>query len=94
MCQSALAWTKGGTGSASAGSGGASWRLLSRWLARRWAEDLSAQRQCIAEPHEIGDALTQRERLGSTGIGAGIAIPHGKLAKAKGLFARHAATLT
>jgi PTS system nitrogen regulatory IIA component len=40
---------------------------------------------------EILDALIQRERLGSTGTGDGIAIPHAKLAKAKemfGLFAR------
>lgn len=43
------------------------------------------------QPREIFDALLQRERLGSTGIGEGIAIPHGKLANAKaifGLFAR------
>lgn len=40
---------------------------------------------------EIFDALLHRERLGSTGIGEGIAIPHGKLTKVKsifGLFAR------
>ena len=40
---------------------------------------------------EIFDALLQRERLGSTGVGDGIAIPHGKLAKCKrifGIFAR------
>jgi PTS system nitrogen regulatory IIA component len=40
---------------------------------------------------EIFDTLLQRERLGSTGIGHGIAIPHGKLAKVDklfGLFAR------
>ncbi len=40
---------------------------------------------------EIFDALLQRERLGSTGIGSGIAIPHGKFAGVKtlfGLFAR------
>jgi PTS system nitrogen regulatory IIA component len=40
---------------------------------------------------EIFDALLQRERLGSTGVGNGVAIPHGKLAKVKhifGLFAR------
>lgn len=42
-------------------------------------------------PREIFDALLQRERLGSTGVGAGIAIPHGKMAKARkifGVFAR------
>ena len=40
---------------------------------------------------EIFDVLMQREKLGSTAIGAGIAIPHGKLAKLDrlfGLFAR------
>lgn len=40
---------------------------------------------------EIYDTLAQRERLGSTGIGDGIAIPHGKpekLDRVFGLFAR------
>jgi PTS system nitrogen regulatory IIA component len=40
---------------------------------------------------EIFDTLLQRERLGSTGVGNGIAIPHGKLGSFKqlfGLFAR------
>jgi PTS system nitrogen regulatory IIA component len=40
---------------------------------------------------EIFDALLQRERLGSTGFGSGVAVPHGKLAKADrifGVFAR------
>jgi PTS system nitrogen regulatory IIA component len=35
---------------------------------------------------EIFDTLLQRERLGSTGIGQGIAIPHGKLPKVEKLF--------
>ena len=40
---------------------------------------------------EIFETLLQRERLGSTGVGRGIAIPHGKLVRLKrltGLFAR------
>lgn len=40
---------------------------------------------------EILEVVQQREKLGSTGIGNGIAIPHGKLAKLGrlfGLFAR------
>ncbi len=40
---------------------------------------------------EIFDVVLQRERLGSTGVGNGIAIPHGKLANIKsiaGIFAR------
>ena len=39
----------------------------------------------------IFDILMQREKLGSTGVGNGIAIPHGKLSKLPklfGLFAR------
>jgi len=39
----------------------------------------------------IFDALLERERLGSTGVGNGIAIPHAKLpglARLQGLFAR------
>lgn len=40
---------------------------------------------------DVFDVLLQRERLGSTAVGEGIAIPHGKLVKADklmGLFAR------
>ena len=39
---------------------------------------------------EIFDIILQRERLGSTGVGHGIAIPHGKLnsiSSIKGIFA-------
>ena len=40
---------------------------------------------------EIFDTLLQRERLGSTGVGHGIAIPHGKLTRLDrlvGIFAK------
>jgi nitrogen PTS system EIIA component len=40
---------------------------------------------------EVFDTILQRERLGSTGVGNGIAIPHGKLKELDqitGLFAR------
>ncbi len=40
---------------------------------------------------EIFDALLQRERLNSTGLGRGVAIPHGKIAGVNhivGIFAR------
>ncbi|HEV7255951.1 MAG TPA: PTS IIA-like nitrogen regulatory protein PtsN [Mesorhizobium sp.] len=40
---------------------------------------------------ELFDTILQRERLGSTGIGSGIAIPHGKLmgvSRITGIFAR------
>ncbi|MBT5265361.1 MAG: PTS IIA-like nitrogen regulatory protein PtsN [Rhodospirillaceae bacterium] len=43
------------------------------------------------EQREIFDVLLERERLGTTGVGAGIAIPHGKLNRLDrlhGLFAR------
>jgi len=32
------------------------------------------------DPSDIADAIADRERLGSTGFGGGVAIPHGKLA--------------
>ena len=31
------------------------------------------------DPSTIADAIAERERLGSTGFGGGVAIPHGKL---------------
>jgi nitrogen PTS system EIIA component len=43
------------------------------------------------EERDIFETLVKREKLGSTGVGGGIAIPHGKLAKLDrifGLFAR------
>lgn len=43
------------------------------------------------DEREIFDTLLQREKLGSTGVGGGIAIPHGKpqkLTRMFGLFAR------
>ncbi|HVJ36152.1 MAG TPA: PTS IIA-like nitrogen regulatory protein PtsN [Terriglobia bacterium] len=49
-------------------------------LAKRAAE--------LTHLHEraIFDVLLERERLGTTGVGNGIAIPHGKLPEVKGLF--------
>ncbi|MGU3496827.1 PTS IIA-like nitrogen regulatory protein PtsN [Xanthobacteraceae bacterium A53D] len=38
------------------------------------------------DPREIFETLLQRERLGSTGVGNGIAIPHGKLPNLDRLF--------
>lgn len=54
-------------------------------LARR-AADVTGQPE-----RAIFDVLVERERLGTTGVGGGIAIPHGKLAdldRMYGLFAR------
>jgi PTS system nitrogen regulatory IIA component len=56
-------------------------------------QELSERASAVAglPAREIFDALLQRERLGSTGVGGGIAIPHGKLprvARMIGVFAR------
>src|ERR1700742_533540 len=54
-------------------------------LARRAADLTGLQERAIF------DVLLERERLGTTGVGNGIAIPHGKLPELKrlyGLFAR------
>lgn len=57
---------------------------------------LTALSASLAEAHgldarEIAERLAAREKLGSTGFGAGVAIPHGKLPglpRVSGLFAR------
>ena len=56
-------------------------------------QELSERASAVAgiPAREIFDALLQRERLGSTGVGGGIAIPHGKLPRVErmlGVFAR------
>jgi PTS system nitrogen regulatory IIA component len=54
-------------------------------LAKRAAELTGARER------QVFDVLLERERLGTTGVGNGIAIPHGKLGDIKamfGLFAR------
>jgi PTS system nitrogen regulatory IIA component len=54
-------------------------------LARRAAEIAGLQERAVF------DVLIERERLGTTGVGNGIAIPHGKLSnldRLYGLFAR------
>lgn len=48
------------------------------------------------DAREIAAALNERERLGSTGFGAGVAIPHGKvegLSAVTGYFARLSAPI-
>lgn len=58
-------------------------------LAKRAAE-LPELKGRIAE-RDIFEVLLERERLGTTGVGAGIAIPHGKLPRLErlhGLFAK------
>jgi nitrogen PTS system EIIA component len=39
------------------------------------------------DPSLIADAIAERERLGSTGFGSGVAIPHGKLDKLDRVYA-------
>jgi PTS system nitrogen regulatory IIA component len=56
-------------------------------------QDLAKRAAEVSGLHEraIFDILMERERLGTTGVGNGIAIPHGKLAsldRLHGLFAR------
>src|SRR3569623_122429 len=56
-------------------------------------QDLAARAYGLTRLSErrIFETLIERERLGSTGVGAGIAIPHGRMAEAKaitGIFAR------
>ena len=56
-------------------------------------QDLARRAAGITGLHEraIFDVLIERERLGTTGVGNGIAIPHGKMAnldRLYGLFAR------
>jgi len=56
---------------------------------RQLFEDL-AERAAELTGHASGDileAITSREELGSTGLGNGIAIPHGKIAGLKGVTA-------
>ena len=56
-------------------------------------QELSARAASLTGLHErqIFDVLLERERLGTTGVGQGIAIPHGKLrdlGRLHGIFAR------
>jgi nitrogen PTS system EIIA component len=46
---------------------------------------LAAEKTGLPE-REIFDVLLERERLGTTGVGDGIAIPHGKLPELEKLF--------
>jgi PTS system nitrogen regulatory IIA component len=51
----------------------------------------TAARLTSISEREIFDVVLQRERLGSTGVGSGVAIPHGKLRsldRLVGVFAR------
>jgi nitrogen PTS system EIIA component len=67
--------------------------LLKAKTKKQLLHDLSvrAARLTALPERDIFEVLLQRERLGSTGLGQGIAIPHGKLRGLKrivGIFAR------
>ena len=56
-------------------------------------QELAAKAHLVTRLPErrIFETLVERERLGTTGVGAGIAIPHGRMSEAKGIsgiFAR------
>ena len=56
-------------------------------------QELSERAAAVSKlpSREIFDAILQRERLGPTGVGDGVAIPHGKLPRCEricGVFAR------
>ena len=70
--------------------------VISKLFASSKKQALRELSKCAADhtgrsQQEIFDALLERERLGTTGVGGGVAIPHGKLASLEqlyGLFAR------
>ena len=49
--------------------------------------EVIARRNPQLDAARLTDVLLEREKLGSTGVGDGIAIPHGKLAGLQGLLA-------
>lgn len=51
-------------------------------------QEMSVQAARLAglDQRDVYDTLLQRERLGSTGIGDGVAIPHGKMPRLERLF--------
>jgi len=67
--------------------------MLSANSKKQVLQELSAKAAEVTRlpEREVFDTLLQRERLGTTGVGRGIAIPHGKLANLDeivGIFAR------
>ncbi|MEQ9527742.1 MAG: PTS IIA-like nitrogen regulatory protein PtsN [Parvibaculaceae bacterium] len=63
----------------------ASLKATSKKQALTELASLAAERTGLPE-REIFDVLLERERLGTTGVGSGIAIPHGKLPGLDGIF--------
>lgn len=46
-----------------------------------------AASRLLLDPSQIADSIAERERLGSTGFGGGVAIPHGKLDRLDRVYA-------
>ena len=66
-------------------------RILSSVRAASKKQLLQELAQCVAdrfdlEERTVFDVLVERERLGSTGVGHGVAIPHGKLESLDQIF--------
>jgi PTS system nitrogen regulatory IIA component len=59
----------------------------SKKRALEYISELANQHLSDHNAHEILDAFLTREKLGSTGIGKGIAIPHGRLKGIDSIFA-------
>jgi PTS system nitrogen regulatory IIA component len=55
---------------------------------KQMIQELSAEAAKLtgSDERKIFEILLQRERLGSTGVGHGVAIPHGKLPKIERIF--------
>ncbi len=51
------------------------------------AAELLASASDTADAREVFESLCQRERLGSTGLGHGVAIPHGRVSSQAGVSA-------
>jgi len=63
----------------------------SKKRALEFASQLLADKDEGLSPREVFDCLIAREKLGSTGLGQGVAIPHGRIAgldKTIGVFLR------
>jgi PTS system nitrogen regulatory IIA component len=54
-------------------------QVASKKRALELLSQLIAQAQGVATQGEVFESLLSRERLGSTGLGHGVAIPHGRL---------------
>lgn len=59
----------------------------SKKRALEYISELASEHLPEHNAHEILDAFLTREKLGSTGIGKGIAIPHGRLSGIDSIFA-------